>query len=238
MKSVLMVVVLVQLESWSGHVELLHANATVGSNEPLQVVLWRLRSFSKSCADRHRVAVANRSLAIARDNAPLMFRRLPQGFYCFSARADRGTTALSPVAVLTGVLCSIDRVVWAPKPHLANGAFRRDEGQGPRDRCCERAPGQGLLWNVSPDGTLSASVSVDSSEPPCQQFVARLHEGACVGDKLVVQYQVVRNVAFHVHGLKPELRYCLTVAAGLFQLPRHVLRPREQDGRRARRASC
>ncbi|KAL3226859.1 hypothetical protein MRX96_048900 [Rhipicephalus microplus] len=96
---------------------------------------------------------------------------------------------------------------------------RRDEGQAPRDRCCERAPGQGLLWNVSPDGTLSASVSVESNEPPCQQFVARLDEGACVGDRLVVQYQVVRNVAFHVHGLKPELRYCLTVAAGCFNCP-------------------
>ncbi|XP_075738911.1 uncharacterized protein LOC142784426 [Rhipicephalus microplus] len=194
MRSVLTVVVLVQLESWSGHVELLQANATVGSTEPpLQVVLWRLRSFSKSCADRHRVAVANRSVAIARDNAPLMFRRLPQGFYCFSARANRGAMVLSPVAVLTG--------------------------QAPRDRCCERAPGQGLLWNVSPDGTLSASVSVESNEPPCQQFVARLDEGACVGDRLVVQYQVVRNVAFHVHGLKPELRYCLTVAAGCFNCP-------------------
>ncbi|XP_037528679.1 uncharacterized protein LOC119405927 [Rhipicephalus sanguineus] len=191
--SALTVVVLVQLESWSGHVEMLHTNATVTSNEPLQVVLWRLRSFSKSCADRHRVAVANRSLAIARDNGPLMFKRLPQGFYCFSAMSHRGAKVLSSVAVLTG--------------------------QGPRDRCCERAPGQGLLWTVSPDGTLSASVSVDSSELPCQQFVARLHEGACVGDKLVVQYQVVRNVAFHVHGLKPDLRYCLTVAAGCFNCP-------------------
>ncbi|KAH8036003.1 hypothetical protein HPB51_016307 [Rhipicephalus microplus] len=83
---------------------------------------------------------------------------------------------------------------------------RRGEGQAPRDRCCERAPGQGLLWNVSPDGTLSASVSVESNEPPCQQFVARLDEGACVGDRLVVQYQ-------------PELRYCLTVAAGCFNCP-------------------
>ncbi|KAH7935481.1 hypothetical protein HPB52_008448 [Rhipicephalus sanguineus] len=259
--SALTVVVLVQLESWSGHVEMLHTNATVTSNEPLQVVLWRLRSFSKSCADRHRVAVANRSLAIARDNGPLMFKRLPQGFYCFSAMSHRGAKVLSSVAVLTGVLFVLSSGRgW--KPNLAHydsccnlhalmppSVPRRDEGQGPRDRCCERAPGQGLLWTVSPDGTLSASVSVDSSELPCQQFVARLHEGACVGDKLVVQYQdnginlprvisiaitvqsktaaivttaaaqVVRNVAFHVHGLKPDLRYCLTVAAGCFNCP-------------------
>ncbi|KAH6940909.1 hypothetical protein HPB50_010342 [Hyalomma asiaticum] len=193
--SVVTVVVLVQLESWSGHVELLQSNATVTSSDPLKLVLWRLRSFSKSCADRRRVAVANRSLPITRDNGPVIFKRLPQGLYCFSARTERGPTAHSSVAVLTG--------------------------QGPRDRCCERAPGQGLLWNVSPDGTLSASVSVDSGEAPCQQFVARLHEGACqhVGAKLVVQYQVHRNVTFHVHGLKPELRYCLTVAAGCFNCP-------------------
>ncbi|KAH7970378.1 hypothetical protein HPB49_004857 [Dermacentor silvarum] len=185
--SLIMVVVLVQLESWSGHVELLQANASVvAPREPVKLVLWRLRSFSKSCADRHRVAVANRSLTIVRDNAPVIFRRLPQGFYCFSVRTDRGPTTLSSVAVLTG------------------GHF---------------VPG--LLWNVSPGGTLSASVSVDSSEPPCQQFVARLHEGGCqqMGARLVVEYQVVRNAVFHVHGLRPELRYCLTVAAGCFNCP-------------------
>ncbi|XP_065300634.2 uncharacterized protein [Dermacentor albipictus] len=193
--SLITVVVLVQLESWSGHVELLQANASASSRGPVKLVLWRLRSFSKSCADRRRVAVANRSLSAARDNAPVTFRRLPQGFYCFSAGTDRGPTTLSAVAVLTG--------------------------QGPSDRCCERAPGPGLLWNVSPGGTLSASVRVDSSEPPCQQFVARLHEGGCQqpGARLVVQYQVVRNAVFHVHGLKPELRYCLAVAAGCFNCP-------------------
>ncbi|KAL3226858.1 hypothetical protein MRX96_048899 [Rhipicephalus microplus] len=126
MRSVLTVVVLVQLESWSGHVELLQANATVGSTEPpLQVVLWRLRSFSKSCADRHRVAVANRSVAIARDNAPLMFRRLPQGFYCFSARANRGAMVLSPVAVLTGALLAPRWAKAGISTALSRGAATR-----------------------------------------------------------------------------------------------------------------
>ncbi|KAK8767084.1 hypothetical protein V5799_006135 [Amblyomma americanum] len=97
------------------------------------------------------------------------------------------------------------------------------EGQGPRDRCCEHAPGQRLLWSMALDGTLSASMSVNSSELPCQLFVASLYEGDCQdlgkGPRLVARYQAARNSVFHVHGLQPERRYCLAAAAGCQHCP-------------------
>lgn len=192
-------VVLVQLESWSGHVELLQADTRFPANRQLELVLWRLRRYSRSCIAGRRVAVANCSLEPTRHDAPVRFRRLPQGFYCFSvsARGEQAGTVRSPVAVLTG--------------------------QGPRDRCCEHAPGQRLLWSMAQDGTLSASMSVNSSELACQLFMASLYEGGCQdlgkGPRLVARYQVARNSVFHAHGLKTERHYCLAVAAGCHHCP-------------------
>lgn len=190
-------VVLVQLESWSGHIELLHVNSSAsGAADYVELVLWRLRRYSDSCAVGSKVAVANRSLLLLRHDAPVRFRRLPQGLYCFTLTpATPGTPEIrSPVAVLTG--------------------------QAPKDRCCEHAPGQALLWSMDPDGsTLGASMSVNSSEPACRLFMARLFEGSCdrMGPgrpPLVARYQVVKNSVFYVHNLKPDRRYCLTIAAG------------------------
>lgn len=190
-------VVLVQLESWSGHVELLRVQGgRPARDEYVELVLWRLRRYSDSCALGSRVAVANRSLPLIRHDAPVRFRRLPQGLYCVTLTpATRAATPeiRSPVALLTG--------------------------QAPKDRCCEHGPGQSLRWSMEPDGrTLGASMRVNSSEPACRLFMARLFQGSC--DRLagrpplVARYQVVQNSVFYVHHLKPELRYCLTVSAG------------------------
>ncbi|KAK8770282.1 hypothetical protein V5799_009707 [Amblyomma americanum] len=97
-------VVLVQVESWSGHVELLQADTRFPAGHQLELVLWRLHRYSRSCAVGRRVAVANQSLAPLRHDAPVRFWRLPQGFYCFSVAARGEGTVRSSVAVLTGMV--------------------------------------------------------------------------------------------------------------------------------------
>ncbi|XP_077548302.1 uncharacterized protein LOC144161517 [Haemaphysalis longicornis] len=179
-------VVLVQLESWSGHVELLRVQGgRPARDEYVELVLWRLRRYSDSCALGSRVAVANRSLPLIRHDAPVRFRRLPQGLYCVTLTpATRAATPeiRSPVALLTG--------------------------QAPKDRCCEHGPGQSLRWSMEPDGrTLGASMRVNSSEPACRLFMARLFQGSC--DRLAGRPPLVARYQVHERSLR-SVSLCAT----------------------------
>ncbi|CAN7947012.1 unnamed protein product, partial [Ixodes hexagonus] len=95
---------LVQLESWTGNVEFLQAEDRCLNGHRVQMVLWRLGSYSQLCDTRAALLVATRFVTPPNEDLPVRFRRLSQGFYCFTIPPDgsRNYTIMSPVKSVTG----------------------------------------------------------------------------------------------------------------------------------------
>lgn len=190
---------LVQLESWTGHVEFLEEHAELEKGDHFEVVLWSLKSYSNVCDLDVAVPVSSRIVTPPNDDVPVRFKRLRQGLYCFTARTRGNATppTLSSVVSLSG--------------------------QAPVDRCCQ-GRGASVLWRTTEDGVLSASVVVSDPSPSCAAFVVRVRSasgsGACNNDSdtaassPVVEYYVVKNSVVHVRNLNRSRRYCLSASAG------------------------
>lgn len=192
--TLMLYIILVQLESWTGHIEFLEERAQLEKGGRFEVGLWRLRSYNNLCDIAFADSVMNRTVKPPRYDAPIRFLRLRQGFYCFTATANSTPVAVSSVVSLNG--------------------------QSPIDRCCS---GLSLLWRADEDGVLATYVAVSNTSPSCTSFIVRVRAATdpkVCGDSddgkipPVVEYYVAKNSVVHVKHLNTSSRYCLSVSAG------------------------